>query len=106
MITLLKKLNRKYFNAFTCKINYNFFINIRIKCYYCYFFDKSITFPFSITNNFYVPEYRLHAIRLATFSSFIYFGTRYLFLQSSVLYPIQFMGIFLFNLGIVSAMHL
>ena len=71
-----------------------------------YFFDKSITFPFSITNNFYVPEYRLHAIRLATFSSFIYFGTRYLFLQSSVLYPIQFMGIFLFNLGIVSAMHL
>ena len=69
-----------------------------------YFFDKSITFPFSITNNFYVPEHRLHAIRLATFSSFVYFGFRYLFFRSSALYPIQFLGIFLFNLGIVGAL--
>ena len=69
-----------------------------------YFFDKSLTFPFSITNNFYVPEHRLHAIRLATFSSFVYFGFRYLFFKSSSLYPIQFMGIFLFNLGIVGAL--
>ena len=69
-----------------------------------YFFDKSITFPFSITNNFDVPEHRLHAIRLATFSSFVYFGFRYLFFRSSALYPIQFLGIFLFNLGIVGAL--
>jgi len=69
-----------------------------------YFFDKSITFPFSITNNFDVPEHRLHAIRLTTFSSFFYFGIRYLFFKSTALYPIQFMGIFLFNLGIVGAL--
>ena len=69
-----------------------------------YFFDKSLTFPFTITNDLYVPEYRLHAIRLATFSSFVYFGIRYLFFKSSSLYPIQFMGIFLFNLGIVGAL--
>ena len=47
-----------------------------------YFFDKSLTFPFTITNNLYVPEYRLHAIRLSTFSSFVYFGIRYLFFKS------------------------
>ena len=69
-----------------------------------YFFDKSLTFPFSITDNFYVPEYRLHAIRLATFSSFLYFGIRYLFFQSNTLYPIQYMGIFLFNLSIMGAL--
>ena len=69
-----------------------------------YFYDKSITFPFSITNNLYVPEYRLHAIRLATFLSFFYFGISYIFFQSRALYPIQFMGIFLFNLGIVGAL--
>ena len=69
-----------------------------------YFFDKSLTFPFSITDDFYVPEYRLHAIRLATFSSFIYFGIRYLFFQSNALYPIQYMGIFLFNLSVIGSL--
>ena len=69
-----------------------------------YFFDKSLTFPFLITDNLYVPEYRLHAIRLATFSSFLYFGIRYLFFQSNTLYPIQYMGIFLFNLSIMGAL--
>ena len=69
-----------------------------------YFFDKSLTFPFLITDNLHVPEYRLHAIRLATFSSFLYFGIRYLFFQSNTLYPIQYMGIFLFNLSIMGAL--
>ena len=69
-----------------------------------YFFDKSLTFPFLITDNLYVPEYRLHAIRLAAFLSFFYFGINYIFFQSRALYPIQFMGIFLFNLGIVGAL--
>ena len=44
-----------------------------------YFFNKSITFPFSITNNFYVPVHRLHAIHLATFSTLVYFVINYLF---------------------------
>jgi len=71
-----------------------------------YFFNKSITFPFSITNNFYVPVHRLHAIHLATFSTLVYFVINYLFFQSRALYPIKFIGIFLFILGIVSALSI
>ena len=66
-----------------------------------FIFNFSIVFPFTITNNFHsVPEHRLQAVRLATAATFAYFGLRYLFLQTTKLYPIQFMGIFMFFLGI------
>ena len=66
-----------------------------------YFNGFSITFPFTITEDTYVPDHRLHAVRLATFTTFVYFGFRYLFFGSTKLHPIQFLGVFLFNLGVV-----
>ena len=69
-----------------------------------YFFGVSIIFPFTITDDLYVPEHRLHAIRLATFTTFVYFGIRYLFFGNTKLQPIQFLGIFLFNLGTVGGL--
>ena len=69
-----------------------------------YFFGVSIVFPFTITDDLYVPEHRLHAIRLATFTTFVYFGIRYLFFGTTKLLPIQFLGIFLFNLGTVGGL--
>ena len=69
-----------------------------------YFFGYSVTFPFSVSKDLYVPEYRLHAIRLATFTTFVYFGFRYLFFGSNKLHPIQFLGVFLFNLGFVGGL--
>ena len=69
-----------------------------------YFFGISIVFPYTISENLYVPEHRLHAIRLATFSTFVYFGIRYLFFGTKKLLPIQFLGIFLFNLGTVGGL--
>tara|TARA_B100002052_G_C15595316_1_gene468499 strand:- start:30 stop:431 length:402 start_codon:yes stop_codon:yes gene_type:complete len=66
-----------------------------------FFVGYSITFPFSFIEGRYVPEHRLHAIRLATLGTFFYFSLYYLFLGSKKLYPIQFMGVFLFNLSIV-----
>jgi len=69
-----------------------------------YFFGYSVTFPFSVSEDLYVPEYRLHAIRLATFTTFVYFGFRYLFFGSNKLHPIQFLGVFLFNLGFVGGL--
>tara|TARA_Y100000741_G_C18168455_1_gene524200 strand:+ start:106 stop:498 length:393 start_codon:yes stop_codon:yes gene_type:complete len=69
-----------------------------------YFLGFSITFPFSISDDLYVPEHRLHAIRLATFTTFFYFGFRYIFFGTTKLYPIQYMGIFLFNLGVVGGL--
>ena len=69
-----------------------------------YFFGYSVTFPFSVSDDLYVPEHRLHAIRLATFTTFVYFGFRYLFFGSTKLHPIQFLGVFLFNLGVVGGL--
>ena len=66
-----------------------------------FFAGYSITFPFSFTEGRYVPEQRLHAIRLATLGTFFYFSLYYLFSSSTKLYPIQFMAVFLFNLSLV-----
>ena len=65
-----------------------------------FIFNFSIVFPFTITNDVKdVPEHRLQAVRLATAATFAYFGARYIFFQSTKLYPIQFLGIFLFFLA-------
>ena len=67
-----------------------------------FIFNFSVVFPFKITNDLHdVPESRLQAVRLATAATFAYFGLRYIFFQTTKLYPIQFMGIFLFFLGLL-----
>ena len=66
-----------------------------------FFAGYSVTFPYSFTEGRFVPEQRLHAIRLATLGTFFYFSLYYLFFGSIKLYPIQFMAVFLFNLSIV-----
>ena len=57
-----------------------------------------------MTEGTYVPEHRLQALRLSTFTTFVYFGFRYLFFGSTKLHPIQFLGVFLFNLGVVGGL--
>ena len=69
-----------------------------------YFFGYSVTFPFSVSQDLYVPEHRLHAVRLATFTTFAYFGFRHLFFGTTKLHPIQFLGVLLFNLGLVGGL--
>ncbi len=69
-----------------------------------FIFNFSIVFPFTISNDLHdVPEYRLQSVRLATAATFAYFGLRYIFFQSTKLYPIQFMGIFLFFLATIGS---
>ena len=60
-----------------------------------FFAGYSITFPFSLTEGRFVPEHRLHAIRLATLGTFFYFSIYHLFFSLSKLYPIQFIAVFL-----------
>ena len=68
-----------------------------------HFCGYSITFPqFSITKGYDIPDHRLHAIRLSLMCTFIYFSFRYLFFGSEKLYPIQFMGVMVGTLTIVS----
>ena len=69
-----------------------------------FIFNFSIVFPFTISNDVKdVPEHRLHAVRLATAATFAYFGTRFIFFQTTKLYPIQFLGIFLFFLATIGS---
>ncbi len=69
-----------------------------------FIFNFSIVFPFTITNDFNdVPVHRLQAVRLATAATFAYFGTLYIFFQTKKLYPIQFLGIFLFFLATIGS---
>ena len=69
-----------------------------------FIFNFSIVFPFTISNDVKnVPEHRLHAVRLATAATFAYFGARYIFFQTTKLYPIQFLGIFLFFLSTIGS---
>ena len=69
-----------------------------------FIFNFSIVFPFTITNNVNdVPEHRLQAVRIATAATFAYFGARYIFFQTTKLYPIQFLGIFLFFLATIGS---
>jgi hypothetical protein len=80
---------------------------ILLLAFYCiaviigFFAGYSVTFPFSFVEGRYVPEQRLHAIRLASLGTFFYFSLYFLFFGSKKLYPIQFMAVFLFNLSIV-----
>ena len=69
-----------------------------------FIYNFSVVFPFTITNDLHdVPESRLQAVRLATAATFAYFGLRYIFFQTTKLYPIQFMGIFLFFLATIGS---
>ena len=79
-----------------------FFCIISVVGHFC---GYSITFPqFSITKGYDIPEHRLHAIRLSLMCTFIYFSFRYLFFGSEKLYPIQFMGVMVGTLTIVSTL--
>ena len=69
-----------------------------------FMFNFSVVFPLTITNDIHdIPEHRLQAVRLATAATFAYFGMRYIFFQTTKLYPIQFMGIFLFFLSTIGS---
>ena len=65
-----------------------------------YFYNVSITFPFSVSEGTYVPEHRLKAIRLSLFATFTFFAFHYLFNGSKKFYPIQVMAVMLFSLTI------
>ena len=69
-----------------------------------FIYNFSIVFPFTVTNDVKdVPEHRLQAVRLATAATFAYFGARFIFFQTQKLYPIQFLGIFLFFLATIGS---
>ena len=65
-----------------------------------YFYNISITFPFSVSQGSHVPEHRLKAIRLSVFATFIFFAAHYLFYGSKKFYPIQILAVLIFNLTI------
>ena len=65
-----------------------------------YFYNISITFPFSISEGTHVPQHRLKAIRLSLFATFTFFAFHYFFYGSKKFYPIQILAVMLFSLTI------
>ena len=65
-----------------------------------YFYNISITFPFSLSEGTHVPEHRLKAIRLSLFATFTFFAFQYFFYGSKKFYPIQILAVMLFNITI------
>ena len=65
-----------------------------------YFYNVSITFPFSVSEGTYVPEHRLKAIRLSLFATFIFFAFHYFFYGSKKFCAIQVMAVILSTLTI------
>ena len=65
-----------------------------------YFYNVSITFPFSVSEGTYVPEHRLKAIRLSLFATFVFFAVHYFFYGSKKFYPIQVMAVLIFNMTV------
>ena len=65
-----------------------------------YFYNISITFPFSLSEGTHVPEHRLKAIRLSLFATFTFFAFNYLFYGSKKFYPVQVMAVMIFSLTI------
>ena len=65
-----------------------------------YFYNISITFPFSLSEGTHVPEHRLKAIRLSLFATFTFFAFHYLFYGSKKFYPVQVVAVMIFSLTI------
>ena len=67
-----------------------------------YIFGITIYFPFKMTGGEEIPYHRLQAVRIAVCITFSYFAFRYLFIEYSKLYPVQFLDIFLKSLTLTS----
>ena len=67
-----------------------------------YILGTSIYFPFKISGGGEIPYHRLQAVRLAVCLTFSYFAFKFLFLEYSKLYPIQFVDVFLKSLSLTS----
>ena len=69
-----------------------------------YFYNISITFPFSLSEGTDVPEHRLKAIRLSLFATFVFFAFHYFFYGSKKFCAIQVMAVILLSLTIFGAL--
>lgn len=64
--------------------------------------DIHIYFPLNLAEKKEIPYHRMQSVRLSLILTFIYFGFRYVFMQSIKMYPIQFLNIYLKSLAICS----
>ena len=60
----------------------------------------TVYFPFNFVEREEIPYHRINSVRLSVFLTFIYFGIRYLFMQTEKLYPIQFLDVYLKSLTV------
>ena len=66
----------------------------------CILLNINIIFPFEIIQDNELPFYRMQALRLAIFMTFIFYGVSYLINTTKEVYPLHFLKVFLISFGI------
>ena len=66
----------------------------------CAILGIQIYFPFKIAAENQIPYFRMQAVRVAVFITFVYYAITYLLNASKEMYPIHFFKIFIISLGI------
>jgi len=64
--------------------------------------DIHIYFPLNLAEKKEIPYHRIQSVRLSVILTLIYFGYRYIFMQTEKMYPIQFLNIYLKSLALCS----
>ncbi len=65
----------------------------------CAILGIQIYFPFNISEENVIPYFRMQAVRVAVFMTFIYYACMYLVNASKEVYPIHFLKVFMISLG-------
>tara|TARA_Y100000996_G_scaffold415501_1_gene410623 strand:+ start:4531 stop:4923 length:393 start_codon:yes stop_codon:yes gene_type:complete len=68
----------------------------------CAVLGIQIYFPFTISEENQIPYFRMQAVRIAVFMTFVYYAAMYLVNASKEVYPIHFLKIFMVCLSISS----
>ncbi len=68
----------------------------------CAVLGIQIYFPFTIAEENEIPYFRMQAVRIAVFMTFVYYAYMYLVNAAKEVYPIHFLKIFMISVGISS----
>ncbi len=68
----------------------------------CAVLGIQIYFPINVAEGKEIPYHRMQSVRVAVFITFAYYGILYLINSIKEVYPIHFLKVFMFGLGISS----
>ncbi len=70
----------------------------------CAVLGIQVYFPFNVAEGKEIPYHRMQSVRVAVFITFTYYSILYLINSIKEVYPIHFLKVFMFGIGISSLM--